>query len=256
MIQIIIWVTFTIMVALLVCGVVRVSVPDGLLKAVTPGMFFFACGALTPFFLFTYCIYVYLALNVAGTSRLLANISTDSDAIDAMEKLRLAPPFVSFVATCYHRESMASAHQRNSHTRRKFVTHTASQEYKFEGWRDCTAPVTGLEQSVMSRLVISKKLLLNKAASERFEREFKAFKNANLRDEEQEFKWKMSIAGHENDEDKMLCVTESSRSELPWWVNSSYYRWASLLLWSVPYRVLLDRHSGVVHHCLTKEIFS
>ena len=130
------------------------------------------------------------------------------------------------------------------------VTHTASEDYPFTQWEDATAVLSGTDSVSLTKLHLSKEMdFLTDVAEVQLLAAFDSFCAANVYDRDQSYSKRLNLAGFK---ERILCLRNVD--EVSCWVSSCGYWTASLLLFNVPYRQILDWNTGIVRHTIIKKI--
>ena len=135
-----------------------------------------------------------------STRRYLCNIMTPQEVEDTLEKLRAAPPSITWTVRCYHYEGRLLRSSRgdsfsHSSSSKKVVTHTAKKDYDFGSWHDNTVISVWERAKAMipvtpfTKISLSKMLILSdaKAREDYFSQQANFISQESRRDDHAEF---------------------------------------------------------------------
>lgn len=147
--------------------------------------------------------------------------------------------------SCYHYE-----YYRASTTHKKNYTFHKSGTFKFDSWRDLSAPVDDLVQWDITRVDFEMKTVFaNAETSQLYHKSFEKFKKKNWRDEKQEYSKWTTVNGYQN---RILAV--SNREGLPFGMGKLWYFFFSLFTLSLFYRIWFNSVTGDFDYVFVKEV--
>eukprot|EP00752_Nemacystus_decipiens_P011517 g10226.t1 len=199
--------------------------------------------------------YVKMCLK-SGTRQFVGNLNADMGVQAYMQKLETTAPIIRFTAICWHVETHyrtvtdSQGHKRTESYNVNVYTHSAAESYPFTEWEDGTLALSGTDSVSLTKLHLSKELgFLSDAGRHHMQAAYDTFCDENRKDDLQIFSNSFYVPEFK---ERILCVKEEG--QVPWWVGSCAYWFASILLMNVPYRAFLDWNTGIVRHVIVKKI--
>jgi len=175
----------------------------------------------------------------------------DKGAVERIvNRMKRSRPSVQWDVQCYHFETREIRNEDGTYERHKERVYTwnANENFKFDFWNDVSAPLEGMDQSLLTQLQLQKKFVFdNRKTAAEFRRQKNSFKATNKKDMHQQFSQKLIVPCFESN---ILC--EAYKGAKPCCLNRAFYWLFHLICLGPCYRMWFDSICGKKRHEIKK----
>jgi len=186
----------------------------------------------------------------ATSYRYLNQVHEKLAAERIVNTMKRSRPSVQWDVQCYHFETREIRNEDGTYERHKERVYTwnANENFNFDSWFDVSAPLEGMDQSLLTQLQLQKKFVFaNRKTAAEFRRQKNSFKASNRKDMHQQFSQKLIVPYFESN---ILC--EAYKGAKPCCLNRAFYWLFHLICLGPCYRMWFDAICGKKRHEIKK----